>query len=289
MNFKAYNICYLKDNMAAFCNITDSRELFKKLNKLPKVEEGLESYAPIEMHQYENYILGTLAQSYFTVLTKFDGEGKKEKELDDNVINDKIIFFINTEEAILYVQGKLYPTTSLNKKLTLIRITNILSECLELSIVLQPAKIDYTVQQMVEIFRKSFVKRVIFKNMRGIELPMDVVLHNPRADLDEAVAESWNTYSKNTIDYVELRAQEYEQLNKNPIAKIGVTLAEIGNPEGKPIINEIDLIDDGQKVIVKPSGNDTKVIYVPKKILEDSYEVYDKILKKEAKDYTGRF
>lgn len=289
MNFRAFDICYTDDHTAIRYQLESEQDLFKSLNNMPRIEEGTFSYATIHMHEYENFILGTLAQSYYTVLTAFEGQGKKEKQLDENNINDKTFFYIDTVQSRLYIQGKLYPAVTLNKSLTLARMNNILNNCLQKQVVLQKAQIDYTDYELAEIFNISYVKKVIFKNIRGIELPLNTVLHNPRADWDRTVAESWNAYSKDTLDYLELRAQKDEKLNKNPIAKIGITLAEIGNSEGKPIINELEIIDGGEKVPLKPSGNANKVIYVPKSVLDDSYEVYDKILKKESRQYEGRF
>lgn len=289
MNFRAFDICYLKDNTSVRYQISAEQDLFKNLNRIELIQEGTSAYAPIDMHEHDSFILGTLAQSYFTILTAFEGDGKKEKELDDNNINDKTIFFINVEEARIYIQGKLYQSATLNKALALSRITNILDNCLSKPVVLQKAQINYSDQDLIEVFNRGYVKKLIFKNIRGIELPLNSVLHNPRADLDRAVAESWNTYSKDILNYLELRADDDEKLNKNPIAKVGINLAQIGNHEGKPIIKEISLFDGGEKVTLRPTGNDRKVIYVSKDILDDSFEVYDKILRKESKGYNGRF
>ena len=51
----------------------------------------------------------------------------------------------------------------------------------------------------------------------------------------------------------------------------------------------MEIIEDGQTTQVKPGGNEHKVIYVPKKDLDDSYETYDRIMKKVSKNYNGRF
>ena len=285
MNFKAYDICVLRDNLIKSYKIKDRKDFFSKINKFPRKKEGGNYYAPLYMHNNNDYIFGTLVQSYYTILTTFEGNGKNEKQLDENTINDKVIFYIDLVYSIVYIQGKRYPSPSLYKDQTIRRIQTILRECLDKPIELMPTEITYSVSEMVSIFKKSYVKRIIFHNIKGIELPMDSVLHNPRADLDAAVAESWNMYSKDTVDYLELRAKDDERLNKNPIAQIGIKLASIGNPEGKDVIKEIDLFDDGQKLTIKPKGNDTKIINISKDIRDDSYQIYRKIAKHDGEEY----
>lgn len=285
MNFRAFDICVLRDNFVVPYKIKERKKFFSTINKLPKIEEGNNYYAPLYMHNNGDYIFGTLAQSYYTVLTTFEGSGKNEKELDENIINDKVIFYIDLVYSVIYIQGKRYPSPTLNKGQTIDRMTKILSDCLEESIALRPAKINYTVNEMIELFHRSYVKRIAFHNIKGIELPKGSVLHNPRADLDDAVAESWNVYSKDTVDYLELRAKDNEELSKNPIAKIGIKLANVGNPEGKDVIKEMDLFDSGQKMTIKPSGNDTKVISIAKSIQDDSYQIYRKIVKYDGEEY----
>lgn len=285
MNFRAFNICYLKEDYIKPYKIREKEIFFAKINKIPKIEEGSNYFAPLYMHLNGNYILGTLVQSYYTVLTTFEKTGKEEKLIDENMINDKVIFYIDIMDSLIYIQGKIFPNHTLSKGLTVDRLTKILSDCTGETIVLQPAKINYTVQEMAEIFSRSYVKKIIFQNLRGIELPKGSVLHNPRADLDEAVAESWNAYSKDVIDYMELRGNGNEKMNKNPLAKIGIKLATVGNPQGKDVIKEIDVYDDGQKLTLRPNGNDTKVISISKNIQDDSYSIYRKIIKREGYEY----
>lgn len=285
MNFKAFDICVLKNNSVVDYKVRDRQKFFSKINKLPKIEEGNNYYAPLYMHNNGDYIFGTLVQSYYAVLTTFEKSGKNEKQLEDNIINDKVIFYIDLVYSVVYIQGKRYPSQSLNKNQTVDRMAKILGQCIENSVVLQPARINYTVGEMTSIFERSYVKKVVFHNIKGIELPQGSVLHNPRADLDAAVGESWNVYSKNTVDYLELRAKDDEKLNKNPIAQIGIKLANVGNAEGKDVIKEINLVDDGQKLTIKPKGNDTKVISISKNIQDDSYQVYRKIMRHEGEEY----
>ncbi len=286
MRFTAYDIYEVKDDTLLSINV-DSSLLFESLNRYPKVVEDKESYAPLYIHNYRGYVLGTLAQSYNAILTKFDENEntKKEIELDDTSINDKTYFYVNCEETRLYIQGKRYPT-SLNLKFTMERLEKIIGECLEKKIIFIKAKIKYTIEEIEEIFTNSYVKRIAFANLEGLTLPKGSTLHNPRKDLDEAMVESYNTYSAPVLDTIDLSAKNGHKLSKNPLAKIGMLLSK-ENRYAK-IFKSMEIIEDGQKVDIKPDGNEHKIIYVPKKDLEDSYETYDRILKKSSRNYQGR-
>lgn len=281
MRFKAYDICSLSDNSTEKVKI--SGDLFEKLNLFPRVSEGSENYAPLYMHEFKELILGTLAQSHHTVLTAFDENSDKDEiAIDADKINDKTYFYINKLESRLYIQGKLYPTT-LSAGLTRDRLNKILSDCLGKIIVLIPASIEYTISDIQEIFSTSYVKKIIFKNMLGLKIPKGTTLHNPRKDLDESLAESWNTYSSETVDYLELRSKDDEQLSKNPIAKIGMTLSN--ENKAVQVFQSMEIIESGERVLIKPKGNESKIIYISKKTQDDPQETYEKILKKYIKDF----
>ena len=51
----------------------------------------------------------------------------------------------------------------------------------------------------------------------------------------------------------------------------------------------MEIIDDGERTEIKPDGNEHKIVYVPKKDQDDSYETYDRIMKKVTRNYNGRF
>lgn len=232
--------------------------------------------------------MGTLAQSYHTVLTKFepDSSTKQEVELEDKDINDKTYFYISFEERRIYIQGKRYPT-SLNKKMTRERIETILGDCLNSRVMFVQAKIDYTIEEIDEIFRSSFVKSISFRNLDGLKIPEGTVLHNPKKYLDESLIESYNVYSAPTLSSMDLKSKDGEQLSKNPLARIGMVLSSIN--KRKKIFKSMEVIDDGERTEIKPGGNEHKVIYIPKKDQDDSYETYDRIMKKVSKNYKGRF
>lgn len=286
MRFTAYDIYETKDDTLSRVRI-DGGLLFERLNKYPKIMEDKESYAPLYIHNYREYVLGTLAQSYNTILTKFDNNEntKKEIELDDTSINDKTYFYVNCKEMRLYIQGKRYPT-GLNSKFALERLEKIIGECLGKKIIFIKAKIKYTIEEIEEIFINSYVKRIAFTNLEGLTLPKGAVLHNPRKDLDEAMVESYNTYSAPVLDTIDLKAKDGQKLSKNPLAKIGMVLSK-ENRYAK-VFKSMEIIEDGQKVDIKPDGNEHKIIYVPKKDMDDSYETYDRVLKKSSRDYQGR-
>lgn len=263
--------------------------LFERLNKFNKIREGDNEYAPIDMHEVGDYILGTLAQTYYSKITKFSDEvdNKNEEIINDGNINDKTYFYIDKIAKQIVIQGKLYPSVTLSKGITLDRVNKILSLCLEKVVVLLPAKIEYTIDEIEEIFKSSFIKRISFKNLEGLELPLDSKLHNPRKDLDESLIETWNVYSKDNVDTMEFKAKGGRELKKNPFAKIGMELAK--NNRTISIFKNMDVYDDGERVTITQLGNDNKIIDISKKIQEDPYETYDKILIKIDKQYNGRF
>ena len=288
MRFTAYDVYEVKKDSMHVLNLS-SQILFEKLNQYPKIIENDESsYAPLYIHNYRQYVLGTLAQSYYKVLTKFDEkeDTKEEIELEDTTINDKTYFYLNCEESRIFIQGRRYPAT-LNKKLTIDRLQDIIGDCLGKSILFVQAKIKYTIDEIEEIFSSSYVKRIAFTNLEGLKLPEGAVLHNPKKYLDDAMIESYNTYSAPTLDTMELKAKNGEKLSKNPLAKIGMVLSK--ENRYKKVFKSMDIMDDGEKVEIKPDGNEHKVVYVPKNDQEDSYVTYDRILKKSSREYQGRF
>lgn len=288
MRFTAYDIYESRNDIVNKVNIS-SEILFERLKRYPKIIEADErSYAPLYIHNYGQFVLGTLAQSYYKVLTKFDDKKntKDEIQLDDTTINDKTYFYVSCEDNRVYLQGRRYPET-LNKKLTIERLQNIIGQCLNKNIFFMQAKIKYSIEEIEEIFSVSFVKRIAFTNLEGLKLPEGAVLHNPKKYLDDAMIESYNFYSSPTLDTMELKAKNGEKLSKNPFAKIGMILSK--ENRYKKVFKSMEVIDDGEKVEIKPEGNEHKVIYVPKKDQEDSYETYDRILRKSSKEYQGRF
>lgn len=287
MRFTAYDICMVENNKTFIVDLKKD-ELLRALYKYPKIMENDEYFAPIHIHESGEYILGTLAQSYQAILTKFEPLSitKDEIQLDGKNINDKTYFYINCSENRIYVQGKRYPT-NLNKKVTLERIEKILNDIVGVNIVLIPAKLKYSIDEIEEIFKTSYVKKISFRNLDGLKIPEGTVLHNPKKYLDEALIESYNTYSADQLSSMDLKAKEGEQLSKNPLARIGMVLSKINKRE--KIFKSMEIIDDGERTEIKPDGNEHKIVYVPKKDQDDSYETYDRIMKKVTRNYNGRF
>lgn len=287
MRFTAYDIYELRDDQRSKLDI-DGDEIYKNLFKYPKIDEEDSSFAPLYVDKYGEYVLGTLTQSYYKVMTKFEKrkDTKQEVQLEDTTINDKTYFYINCEENRIYVQGRRYPA-SLSNRLTIDRLENIIGECMQKRIIFEKSQIKYTVDEIDEIFSQSFVKRISFKELEGLTLPQDTILHNPRKDLDEALVESYNVYSAPILDTMELKAKDGEKLSKNPLAKIGMILSK--SNRNKKIFKSMEIIDDGERVEIKPDGNEHKVFYVSKKDENDPYETYDRILKKSTHRYKGRF
>ena len=111
-------------------------------------------------------------------------------------------------------------------------------------------------------------------------------MHNPRVDLDSALVESYNVYSAPVLDMIELKAKNGEKLSKNPLAKIGMILSKVN--KSQKIFRSMDIMDDGERVEIKPDGNEHKLVYVPKKDQDNAYETYERILKRTSGKYEER-
>ena len=283
MRFKAYRI-KAEENYQAV-SLGTSEELYSKLFNCPKLEDEDNEYAVMYLKKYEPFVLGTFVQAYNTVLTKFKdkSENKEEVKIEESEFNDKTLFYIDFNEKIIYIQSKRYPET-LNPRLMKKRMEEIFSKCLNEKVILIETEISNTIEQIEHVFKTSTVKKIVFSNMKGLELPKGSELHNPRKDLDDALVESYNIYSKDTLDYMELRAKAGEDLHKNPFAKIGMTLS--GEYQDREIFKYMEIVEGGENITVRKEGNDSKIVNIGKRDQDSSYGAYNKILKSNVKGYT---
>lgn len=284
MRFKMYNLKITRgEEILNISDLVEANILTEKFIKLPLItdedDDEMKFTAMYSTFKSE-IILSTLVQEYKIMLKKFDEKQKKEQELPPNKNNDDTYFFINILEDKLYVQNKRYPKDSgLNASRTLDRLQLILKESLKehgISIQLVPITINYSVDDFQNFFKETIVKYIKAANLEGLEIPEGAILHNPREDLDAAVAESWNCYSKDTIDVIEIKAKKDKKLNKNPLVKIAMLLAK--NNKDKEVLKKMEIVDDGQIEEIKPKGNDHKVIPMSSSQQKDHIIVYDKIL-----------
>lgn len=284
MRFRVYKIFDSEEMMRVKIDNIDN--LYNLLVASPKLEDTEEDdeYAIMYLERYNEYILGTFVQSYQKVLTKFEENNniKKEIQLNDTKINDKTYFYINCEGSIIYIQSKRYPEY-LTHGIMIERFQKLLGKCLCRPISFLPTQINNTLEQVEQIFQSSFVSQISFKNLCGLELPLGAELHNPRKELDDALIESYNTYSKDKIDSMELKAKKGQQLGKNPFAKIGLLLAK--KHHEIEVFKDMEIIESGEKVKVKLKGNDSKIINITKKNQENTKGVYENILKHSVRGY----
>lgn len=298
MRFKIFQIMYEKeDKKNTFVNLKniDTSIFFKYLNEMGVIYDENFKYAVMNVSKEQYIILGTLNQSYEIVINHFIGIKKEEKKAYEGEDNDKTYFFIDTRKGYLYIQNKRYSAENLRPGITFDRLSSILSMTLrriyDSQCVLYPIKINYSVDDFWDFYNNSQVKFLEFKNIQGIELPLGTRLHNPREDLDEAMVESWNFYSKDKVDSFEIKSAEGQTINKNPFATLGLTLAKLGETTkaDKDIIKKMVINDSEGEVQLKPKDNEHKVINISSKRQKDAYETYDTILKNLLKDYKGRF
>lgn len=283
MRFTKYQINEIKygDNTVRTVKSLNTEESFHILNKSEVQEDSIGKFA-ISNCTYENdIIIGKLSQSYNINLIKFNGESKEEIPISEDSANDnKTYFFINCSKAQIYIQNRRYSPDELSPNLAIKRIEYILNKYLSNNnvIVLQKADINYDIKEMENFFRESFVKSVEFHNVSDFKLAEGTVLHNPREDLDSAAVESWNYYSSGTVDKVKIIAKKDKSIAKNPIANIGIRLAEQYSQDYDKILKGITVMEEGQDYTVKPKGNEYLVIPISENKNSTYTEMFQKIL-----------
>lgn len=284
MRFRMYEIKVTQNGaINRLSDLMKPNQMAEVLRKLPFLKDNNDEvlkYTAMYSTYKDSIVLSTLIQEYNIKLIKFAQNIKEEQELPPDRTNENTYFFIDVKESKLYIQNKRYPVDSnLNSNKTLERLQVILFSILEensVDIQLLPITINYTIEDFENFFKESIVKYIKAANLEGLEIPEGSVLHNPREDLDGPLAESWNCYSKDTIDLIEIQAKKDKKLNKNPLAKIAMILAK--NNKDKEIVKKMEIIDAGQITEIKPKGNSYKVIPINSSQQKDHTNVYDKII-----------
>ncbi len=242
----------------------DIKKTLSKLNNSGIETDRIGQFAIANCIHENNILVGNLSQSYNISLIKFEGTSKLQIPIPENSANDdRTYFFINCSEGQIYIQNRKYAPQELSPNLTVIRMQTILHKYLAEDkniLTLEKVNIDYDISQMQTYFRESFVKSVEFHNVANFKLADKTQLHNPREDLDSAAIESWNYYSSDTVDSIKVTAKKNKSIAKNPIANIGIKLAEQNTENYDKILKGITVIEDGQDFTVKPKGNNYLVI-----------------------------
>lgn len=284
MRFIKYQINELgfRDNNLKMLKELDINESFHLLNKSGIEEDEVGMFAISNCTYEKNIIIGKLSQSYSIDLIKFNGESKEEVPIKEEFANDnRTYFFINCSKAQVYIQNRRYSPEELKTNLAVKRIEKILNLCLTKNynkIVLQKADVNYDIKEMENYFRKSFVKSVEFHNVGEFKLEKGTKLHNPREDLDNSAVESWNQYSSGTVDSIKVTAKKDKSIAKNPIANIGIKLAEQYSQDYDKILKGITIMEDGQDYTVSPKGNQYLVVPVNDNKNLEYTEIFEKIL-----------
>lgn len=284
MRFTRYKICKVRvgsNNVETIGSINEDLE-FANLNKSGKISDEIGQFAvPYCIHD-QGLIVGNFSQTYNINLIKFSEDSKEEIPIEEDKANDnKTYFFIKCDDASIYIQNRRYSPTELNPNLAFKRLEQLLNknlthDVLE-TIVLQKENISYDIEQLQTFFRGSLVKSVEFTNISDFELETGTKLHNPRIDLDAAAVESWNTYSRENVESIKIKAKKNKSIAKNPIANIGFKLAEQNKAEYEKIIKTVEIEEDGQKEQLKPKGNEYFIISMSNKD-KSTNEVLDKIM-----------
>lgn len=284
MRFTKYQINEIEfgDNKAKVLEKIKVEETFHKLNKSGIEEDQIGRFAIANCTYDGNIIIGKLSQSYNIDLIKFNGTSKEEVPIKEDSANDnRTYFFINCSKAQIYIQNRRYSPEELNPNLAIKRIETILNKYISKNyneIVLQKADVNYDIKEMENYFRESFVKSVEFHNVADFKLEKGTKLHNPREDLDNAAVESWNQYSSGTVDNIKITAKKDKSIAKNPIANIGIKLAEQYSEDYDKILKGITVMEDGQDYTVKPKGNEYLVVPVNDNKNSNYTEIFEKIL-----------
>lgn len=284
MRFTKYQINEIKhgDNTLIALKELNVEDSFHILNKSDVQEDTIGKFAISNCTYENNIIIGKLSQSYNIDLIKFDGTSKEEVPIKEDSANDnKTYFFINCSKAQIYIQNRRYSPEELSPNLTIKRIESILNKYLSKDynvIVLQKVDVNYDIKEIENYFRESFVKSVEFHNVSDFKLAEGTKLHNPREDLDSAAVESWNQYSSGTVDKIKVIAKKDKSIAKNPIANIGIKLAEQYSQDYDKILKGITLMEEGQDYTIKPKGNEYLVVPVSESRNTTYTEMFGKIL-----------
>lgn len=290
MRFKAYKLKVRENDAYYSVGLKECNNLNYNLAHIGRIEDEDNTYSPMYIKTKDNLILGTLVQSYFADLKTFsDTNSNEEIDITEDSVNDRVFFYIDLDAELIYVQNKRYPSKELKHEKTINRLQKIFEIALKKeNLVLMPVKINYTLDEVKDIFMESNVKEVHFSNLAGIEVPADAKIHNPMRQWDDTFAKSWNKYGKDDLDSVDLKAANGKTLTKNPIARLCMILASVGSLNGKDVFKKMTVISNGEKEEIKLEGNENKVINISKTKQEDSYEAYDCIIKKKYPNYKGR-
>lgn len=284
MRFTRYKICKMRVNsniLEKLDSLNESVE-FRNLNTSKKMIDTIGTFAISKCVHDEKMIVGNLSQTYGINLIKFSADSKDEIPIEEDEANDnRTYFFINCNDASIYIQNRRYTPKELNPNLAFKRMEKLLDKNLKHNsletIILQKENINYKIEELQNYFRKSFVRSVEFKNISNMKLQEGTKLHNPRIDLDKATVESWNTYSSENVESVKIKAKKDKSIAKNPIANIGFKLAEQYEENYEEIIKNIEIEADGQKEQLKPKGNEYLIVNVSDKD-KDVKDTLDKIL-----------
>ena len=284
MRFTRYRMCIIKNesNNLEKLQLLDEKDVFNRLNLSSKITDLIGEFA-IPRCKFENHIIvGNLSQTYGIQLMKFLEDSKEEIPIMEDRANDnKTYFFINCKENCIYIQNRKYTPKELNPNLTVTRLEQLLNKYLYHdvfeTIVLRKENINYKIDELQNFFRTSYVRSVEFINISDCKLKPGTKLHNPRIDLDDAVIESWNNYSSDNVESIKIKAKKDKSIAKNPIANIGFKLAEQNENRYEKIIKNMEVIQGGQKEILKPIGNEYLVVPISDKD-KTTDETIDKIL-----------
>lgn len=278
MKFKAFKIMKYGDKGLSNLEQIQAEQLRNRLNTFEKIEDHGAEYSPLYIQLEENYILGTLVQSYLKELYSYSDNGENEEiELGTNNLTDRVFFYIDVINSLIFIQNKRYPAPSLKMGKTIERITNILSDCFGINITLISAKINYSLDEINRLFLENQVTEITFSNLIGIEVPEGAEIHNPVREWDDTFSQSWNKYSKDEVDSFTLKAAKGHTLSKNPFARMGFILAKESGTKGtfkKMMVNV-----NGEKSEIKEEGNENKIIPFRSKQNDNSYDAYEQIKK----------
>lgn len=283
MKFTAYQIsmCKYSENTFIPMKNLDEKKLLDMINKTKKEVDEIGEFAIYSTESKDKIIVGVLYQSYAIDLSKFSDNSKEEIPIEEsNAIDKRTYFFINCSKALLYVQNRRYSPDELSPILTFKRLQKLIQNCLIEDfekILLFKAEIDYSLDEIEKIFRENFVRSVEFHNIESYKLEKNTKLHNPRIDLDEALIESWNKYSSENVETVKIVAQKGKSISKNPIANIGIKMAEQHLDNSGKIFKNMIIVESGQEVSIKQKGNEYFVMSVNDNNKTHS-EVFEKIL-----------
>ena len=253
-------------------------ELFSFFSNVPaKTDENNRKYLFNNIGSDENIIYGTLSQEYIdNTLVTVDVESKEEKPIDVNPW-ERTIFLFDLINGNIYIEKKRYSQIHLDHNKAVRRVEEIIHTIylnnFGTSVSFYPLRVDSTSEYVKKLFSSSKINFIKMVELNGKKIKLGTILHNPRIDLDNSWAESWNEYDSEEVEEISIKAKKDGNLTRSIMARAAV---EVGG-----LVKEINYYDDIEErnITIKHHGKAELSVNKIKKMSELSTKFNESVQK----------